>query len=88
MKAAEVKEAFKVFQDAVAAEDVEATKAAIEVLDKAINAKPPVIIKLTAVEYGEMLKRLEWLDCLEAAGVDNWVGIEEAIRIKRESVDV
>ena len=87
MKAAEVKEAFKVFQDAIAAEDVEATKAAIEVLDKVINAKPPVFVKVPEAEYQEMQRRLNWLDCLEAAGVDNWVGIEEAIRIKRESND-
>jgi hypothetical protein len=32
----------------------------------------------------KMSERLDWLDCLEAAGVDNWEGMEEAIRIRRE----
>lgn len=26
----------------------------------------------------------DWLECLEAAGVDNWSGIEEAIDLKKE----
>jgi hypothetical protein len=29
-------------------------------------------------------KRSDWLSCLELAGVDNWQGMEEAIRIKEE----
>ncbi len=29
-------------------------------------------------------ERLMWLDALECAGVDNWDGIDEAIRIYRE----
>ncbi len=29
-------------------------------------------------------KRLEWLELLEEAGVDNWQGIDEAIRIREE----
>lgn len=35
--------------------------------------------------YVDMKERCDWLDCLEAAGVDNWQGIEEAIRIHNES---
>ena len=29
-------------------------------------------------------QRLMWLDALEEAGVDNWDGIDEAIRIYKE----
>lgn len=29
-------------------------------------------------------ERVDWLECLEAAGVDNWSGIEEAQRIRDE----
>jgi hypothetical protein len=36
-------------------------------------------------EYVNMKKQCDWLDCLEAAGVDNWQGIEEAIRILNEN---
>ena len=35
-------------------------------------------------EYDALLKREFWLDCLEAAGVDNWQGYDEAFEIKRE----
>ena len=37
--------------------------------------------------YVTQLKaREEWLECLEAAGVDNWEGVAEASRIRREVV--
>ena len=46
--------------------------------------------KLLAV-YLEKLdkadKDLEWLACLEAAGVDNWQGIEEAQRMFKEETN-
>lgn len=35
-------------------------------------------------EYERLLKDSDWLSCLEAAGVDNWEGMEEAIRIRNE----
>jgi hypothetical protein len=38
-------------------------------------------IKIPISEYNQMTKRLDWLECLEAAGVDNWQGIEEAIEM-------
>ena len=34
--------------------------------------------------YDEMQERLAWLNCLEAAGVDNWQGIDEAIAMHNE----
>lgn len=32
-------------------------------------------------EYQRLLKRDEWLECLEAAGVDNWSGYDDAREI-------
>lgn len=44
--------------------------------------KPMITIPME--EYENMVERLNWLDCLEAAGVDNWQGIDEAINIRDE----
>lgn len=85
MKTAEVKEAFQALKEAYeGGEDNAKVNECFDTLDWIINAKPPVVIKVPEAEYNEMVKSLSWLACLEAAGVDNWVGIEEAIRIKRE----
>ena len=35
--------------------------------------------------YKHLLDRDEWLDCLEAAGVDNWEGFDVANKIYLES---
>jgi len=35
-------------------------------------------------EYDRLLTDAFWLMCLEQAGVDNWVGYEEAQEIKEE----
>ena len=42
-------------------------------------------VVLTREEWKETQERLAWLDALEAAGVDNWEGGEEAMRIYRET---
>jgi len=42
------------------------------------------MVTITKAEYERLCERDEWLSCLEAAGVDNWEGMEEAIRIRRE----
>jgi hypothetical protein len=42
------------------------------------------MITVSEEEYTEMLDRLMWLDALEAAGVDNWDGWEEAQEIYQE----
>ena len=34
-------------------------------------------------EYDRLEKDSQWLACLEMAGVDNWDGIEEAMRMFR-----
>lgn len=39
-----------------------------------------VTIKLS--EYKHLLENKDWLECLNAAGVDNWEGIDEAINIR------
>jgi len=39
------------------------------------------MITMTESEYDRMQRDLDWLQCLEAAGVDNWSGIDEAISI-------
>jgi hypothetical protein len=36
-------------------------------------------------QYGEMLERLNWLSCLEEAGVDNWEGTEYAYEALKNS---
>ena len=35
-------------------------------------------------EYDRLVKAYRWLQCLDAAGVDNWAGIDEAYNIKKE----
>jgi hypothetical protein len=42
------------------------------------------MVTIPREEYERLLARARWLDCLEAAGVDNWQGIDEALRINRE----
>ncbi|ACR15019.1 hypothetical protein BcepIL02_gp26 [Burkholderia phage BcepIL02] len=44
------------------------------------------MVSITRDEYDSLLTRSRWLECLEAAGVDNWEGIDEALRINREQV--
>lgn len=38
-------------------------------------------------EYLRMIDRLDWLDCLEAAGVDNWEGVSCAREMYEEQSD-
>ena len=40
-----------------------------------------------ADEIERLRKRLKWLDCLEAAGVDNWEGIDYAHELKGDHDD-
>lgn len=40
------------------------------------------MITITKEEYDDLIARVEWLECLEAAGVDNWNGFEEAFRYR------
>lgn len=38
-------------------------------------------VKVPVEEYDQMLKDLEWLNCLENAGVDSWEGYDEALAL-------
>jgi hypothetical protein len=42
------------------------------------------MITISEEEYNKMLDRIMWLDALEAAGVDNWQGFDEAREIYKE----
>jgi len=42
------------------------------------------MITISEEEYNKMLDRIMWLDALEAAGVDNWQGFDEAREIYQE----
>ena len=45
-------------------------------------------VTITAKEYHILLKESFFLDCLEACGVDNWVGYDDAIeRLNKEYPD-
>ena len=44
-------------------------------------------VEITKKEYDQLIKDSEWLSCLEAAGVDNWEGIDEAINMLHEGED-
>lgn len=54
-------------------------------LPGAITQEPAKeMVTIPREEYDSLLTRSRWLDCLEAAGVDNWEGIDEALRLNRE----
>ncbi len=42
-------------------------------------------ITLLKSEYEDMRMSLDWLACLENAGVDNWSGYEYALELRKES---
>lgn len=42
------------------------------------------MITIPKSEYDKLCEDSEWLSCLEAAGVDNWDGFDEAINIRKE----
>lgn len=43
-------------------------------------------ITISKKQYDHLIERVSWLDCLEAAGVDNWCGFEHA-QTMRDEVD-
>lgn len=49
-----------------------------------VQIKQDETITIPMADYQSMVDRLEWLDCLEAAGVDNWQGYDEAQRMYQE----
>lgn len=49
---------------------------------QATGADPTVVVAKTT--FDRLEAAAQWLHCLEAAGVDNWPGCEEAARHRRE----
>ena len=45
------------------------------------------MVTIPKSEYEWLLKKSDWLETLEAAGVDNWSGIEYAYELQNEEVD-
>ena len=41
-------------------------------------------VTISKAEYERLLKDSRWLACLDAAGVDNWEGIDTAFDIQEE----
>jgi hypothetical protein len=41
-------------------------------------------VTLTSAQYNRLIRDQNWLNCLEAAGVDNWDGYSVAFEIARE----
>lgn len=42
------------------------------------------IVMIPQDEYNDLLESARWLCALEAAGVDNWEGFDEACKILKE----
>ena len=42
-------------------------------------------VTISREEYDILLENQKWIDALEAAGVDNWDGIDFALEILREN---
>lgn len=53
------------------------------------DEQPPEekMVTIPQAEYDYLKKRVDWLECLEAAGVDNWEGYDEARNIRDEHAD-
>jgi hypothetical protein len=41
-------------------------------------------VTITKKAYDQLIKRDEWLGYLEAAGVDNWQGIDDAYQMRQD----
>lgn len=41
-------------------------------------------ITISLEEYESLLEQVHWLQCLEAAGVNNWEGYDEAVSMFQE----
>jgi hypothetical protein len=52
-----------------------------------IVRNPDGTVTISAAKFKHIEDQLDWLECLEAAGVDNWQGIEEAIHMRHEEGD-
>lgn len=41
-------------------------------------------VTISKQEYDRLVEDSEWLSYLEAAGVDNWEGVDEAMQIRKK----
>ncbi len=44
------------------------------------------MVEITKREYESLKEDVDWLQCLENAGVDNWSGIDYARELQQEEV--
>ena len=49
------------------------------------NKQTKALLELGVLDHNDL--RAMWLDSLEAAGVDNWEGIDEAVKIMKDWVN-
>jgi hypothetical protein len=54
-------------------------------VDMAKPGSDVTMVSITKEEYDRLVERDDWLGWLEAAGVDNWQGIDEACEMRRSS---
>jgi len=45
-------------------------------------------VTISCAEYNRLLERDDWLQCMEACGVDNWQGIDDAIDMYNDKNEV
>lgn len=45
------------------------------------------MVTITKVEYKSLLEKVEFLECLEACGVDNWNGYSDAHAMMVENAE-
>jgi hypothetical protein len=55
-----------------------AQPAAVSRMEPAVSVSEVEMVSITKAEYDRLVERDDWLGWLEAAGVDNWQGIDEA----------
>ena len=54
-------------------------------VDMAKPGSDIAMVSITQAEYDRLVERDDWLGWLEAAGVDNWQGMDEAISMRNEA---
>lgn len=59
----------------------------LNVLEKGGSDNMDGMVMITTEEYARLLEMSEFLDCLEACGVDNWQGYEDAVKMFEEGLE-
>lgn len=70
--------------------DVTDSESAIKYLNQVktdMTATASETVTISRAEYERLQERDDWLSWLEAAGVDNWDGMDEAINMRQEFRD-